>query len=95
MTLTVSYGLDGTTGQSTYKERFNEPEPKCLDRFLFVATIIPLQMSDESRRIIWRNHNPQSVTQLKRPKGNGDMQAAKRDCNAPPTRDPNIWICGR
>jgi len=50
MTLTVSYGLDGTTGQSTYKERFNEPEPKCLDRFLFVATIIPLQMSDESRQ---------------------------------------------
>jgi len=25
------------------------------------------------------------VTQLKGPKGNGDMQAAKRDLNAPPT----------
>jgi len=23
------------------------------------------------------------------------MQAAKRDCNAPPTRDINIWLCGR
>jgi len=23
------------------------------------------------------------------------MQAAKRDCNAPPTRDLNIWLCGR
>jgi len=34
------------------------------------------------------------VTQLKAPKGNGDMQAAKRDCNAPPTRDLNIWLCG-
>jgi len=30
-----------------------------------------------------------------RPKGNGDMQAAKRDWNAPPTRDLNIWWCGR
>jgi len=35
------------------------------------------------------------VTQLMGPKGNGDMQAAKRDWNAPPTRDLNIWLCGR
>jgi len=32
---------------------------------------------------------------LKGSKGNGDMQAAKRDWNAPPTRDVNIWFCGR
>jgi len=35
------------------------------------------------------------VTQLKDPKGNGDMQAVKRDWNAPPIRDVNIWLCGR
>jgi len=35
------------------------------------------------------------VTQLKGKKGSGDMQAAKRDWNAPPTRDINIWLCGR
>jgi len=35
------------------------------------------------------------VTQLMGPKGNGDMQAVKRDWNAPPTRDRNIWSCGR
>jgi len=29
------------------------------------------------------------------PKGNEDMKAAKRDWNAPPTRDLNIWLCGR
>jgi len=23
------------------------------------------------------------------------MQAVKRDCNAPPTRYLNIWLCGR
>jgi len=32
------------------------------------------------------------ITQLLGPKGNGDMQAAKRDWNAPPTRDLNIWL---
>jgi len=35
------------------------------------------------------------VTQLKEPKRDGDMQAAKRYCNTSPTRDLNIWICGR
>jgi len=35
------------------------------------------------------------VIQLKGPKGDGDMQAAKRDCKAPPTRDRNIRLCGR
>jgi len=35
------------------------------------------------------------VTQFKGPKGNGDMEAARRDCNAPPTRDLNICLCGR
>jgi len=24
-----------------------------------------------------------------------DMREAKRDWNAPPTRDLNIWLCGR
>jgi len=33
-----------------------------------------------------------SVTHLTGPKG--DMQAAKRDWNAPPPRDLNIWLCG-
>jgi len=28
-------------------------------------------------------------------KEDGDVQAAKLDCNAPPTRDINIWLCGR
>jgi len=35
------------------------------------------------------------VTQLKGSKGDGDMQATKRDCNAHPTRELNIWLCGR
>jgi len=35
------------------------------------------------------------VTQLKGPKRNGYMLAEKRDWNAPPTHDFNIWLCGR
>jgi len=35
------------------------------------------------------------VTQLKGPKKNGDMQTTKRDLNAPPTRDLNIWLSTR
>jgi len=35
------------------------------------------------------------VTQLKGSKGNRDMQAVKRDWNAPPTCDLNIWLCRR
>jgi len=30
-------------------------------------------------------------TPLRGPKGDVEMQAANRDCNAPPTRDLNIW----
>jgi len=35
------------------------------------------------------------VTQLKGVKGDGDIKAEKRDCNAPLTRDLSIWLCGR
>jgi len=35
------------------------------------------------------------VTQLKGQKGNVDTQAVKRDWNAPPTPNHNIWLCGR
>jgi len=38
------------------------------------------------------NETEYIVTQLKGQKGNGDMQAAKRDRNAPPTPDHNIWL---
>jgi len=35
------------------------------------------------------------VTQLNGPRGDGDIQAAKRDCYAPATCDLNIWLFGR
>jgi len=35
------------------------------------------------------------ITQLKGQKGDGEMQAAKWDSNAPPTRDLKLWLCGR
>jgi len=36
-----------------------------------------------------------TATQLKGPRGDGDMQSAKRDCNTPATCDLNIWIFER
>jgi len=41
---------------------------------------------------LWKEDSQIPVTQLK---GDGDKQAAERDCNAPPTRYLNIWLCGR
>jgi len=35
------------------------------------------------------------VNQRQRPKGDGDMESAKRGGSAPPTRDLNIWLYGR
>jgi len=32
------------------------------------------------------------ITQLKGPNGNGNMKVAKRNWNALPTRDLNIWL---
>lgn len=60
-TLITSYGFDGSTGQSIYKQQFHSDEPASLDLSLFVTTIIPLQLKDENQRIIWKNRAPQSV----------------------------------
>jgi len=56
----------------------------CVANF-WLKSIYPLQGYNKEER----------VTQLKGPKGNGDMQPAKRDWNAPPSCDLNIWLCGR
>lgn len=59
--LIASYGFDGTTGQSMFKQRFETSTPQLFDQSLFVTTIIPLQMLDSSGKIIWRNRTTQSV----------------------------------
>ncbi|XP_050742176.1 uncharacterized protein LOC127010860 [Drosophila biarmipes] len=60
-TLIVSYGFDGSTGHSTYKQRFQLNESVGLDDSLFVTTVIPLKLIDQHHRVIWINRTPQSV----------------------------------
>jgi len=56
-----------------------------------------IQISNETRKnaIVEYLDYQIPVTQLKGPKGSGDMQAVKRDWNAPPNRYLNICLCGR
>lgn len=59
--LIFSYGFDGSTGHSLYKQRFELDDSSALDNSLFVTTIIPLKLIDELQRVIWVNKTPQSV----------------------------------
>jgi len=59
--LIVSYGFDGSTGHSMYKQRFEGYEPDTFDHSLFVTTLIPLQLLDSLGRVLWMNHTTQSI----------------------------------
>lgn len=59
--LILSYGFDGSTGQSIYKQRFEQDNIDGIDQSLFVTTIIPLKLIDTRNQIIWMNNTPQSV----------------------------------
>lgn len=59
--LIFSYGFDGSSGHSLYKQRFQSNHNSGLDNSLFVTTVIPLKVIDELHRVIWLNKTPQSV----------------------------------
>jgi len=61
MKLIASYGFDGSTGQSLYKQNFVLDASDTLDQSLFVTTLIPLKLVDSIGRVIWMNRSPQSV----------------------------------
>lgn len=61
VTLIASYGFDGTTGHSMYKQKFQTECPDSFDHSLFVTTLIPLKLIDAMNRVIWINRTPQSV----------------------------------
>lgn len=58
--LIFSYGYDGSTGQSIYKQRYEEIGA-VYDGSLFVTTIVPLKLVDNEQKIIWINRSPQSI----------------------------------
>ncbi|XP_032308872.1 uncharacterized protein LOC116656398 [Drosophila ananassae] len=60
-TLIFSYGFDGSTGHSLYKQKLSIAESQSLDDSLFVTSIIPIKMIDQKQRVIWLNKSPQSI----------------------------------
>lgn len=57
-TLVCSYGFDGSTGQSQYKQTFQDSDQD--DSSLFATTLIPLQLRSDIGLPIWNNQTPQS-----------------------------------
>lgn len=59
--LILSYGFDGSTGHSLFKQQFKETTPETLDHSLFITSIIPLKLISSEDKIIWLNQTPQSI----------------------------------
>jgi len=55
-----SYGFDGSSGQSQYKQKFESPGTQS-DSTLFATTIIPLRIQTENKIVLWNNRTPQSI----------------------------------
>ena len=55
-----SYGFDGSSGHSAYKQRFDTAGCHS-DSNLFVITVVPLRLNSEDNNILWNNRTPQSV----------------------------------
>lgn len=60
--LIVSYGFDGSTGHSSYKQKFQEASTSDdSDYSLFATTMTPLRLVDSVGRPLWNNRTPQSI----------------------------------
>lgn len=57
LNLKVSWGFDGSTGHSLYKQKMDGPDD---DHSLFATTVIPLLLSSSQGFPIWKNKTPQS-----------------------------------
>lgn len=58
-TLVSKWGCDGSSGHSTYKQKFINSDDT--DEFLFVFSLVPLQLIDGSSNIAWQNPRPSST----------------------------------
>lgn len=57
-TLVSKWGCDGSSGHSTYKQRFENTEDT--DEFLFVFSLVPLRLYDGAK-IVWQNPRSSST----------------------------------
>lgn len=61
LTLISKWGCDGSSSQSTYKQKFSE-EGEYSDEYLFSVSFVPLQLVSDHNVIIWQNPRPSSLT---------------------------------
>jgi len=59
--LLLSYGFDGSSGHSNYKQGFAGPQKCDVDGSIFATTVTPLRMIDYRRNKFWNNRTPQSI----------------------------------
>ena len=55
-----SYGFDGSSGQATYKQKFDGPGVKS-DNSLFATTVISHRLVANNNLILWNNQPLQSI----------------------------------
>ncbi|XP_067619422.1 uncharacterized protein [Eurosta solidaginis] len=58
-TLISKWGCDGSSGHSTYKQKFTCSSDT--DEVLFIFSFVPLQLQDEKGNIVWQNLRPSST----------------------------------
>lgn len=57
--LILSYGYDGSSGQSSYNQKYMVGQS--LDLNLFATTVTPLRLIYASKNVLWNNRTPQSI----------------------------------
>lgn len=59
LTLVCKYGFDGSSGHSTYKQKFSSSE--MTDEYLFLVAMCPLKLMNEEGDILWKNPRTSST----------------------------------
>lgn len=61
MKLIIKYGCDGSSIQSVYKQKKDDPE--FVDASIFTASMVPLQLFVENpeHKVFWQNPKPSST----------------------------------
>lgn len=65
LTMITKWGMDGASGQSSYKQIFNDGPGSKSDASVFMVSMVPLQLKS-NRDVLWTNPHPSS-TKLCRP----------------------------
>ncbi|CAH1103353.1 unnamed protein product [Psylliodes chrysocephalus] len=60
-TLVASYGFDGSSGHSEYKQKFLNETEGSQDSSVFPTTLIPLRLTTSNGVVIWNNLTLQSL----------------------------------